>query len=153
MVGSDGGGGLSNHDRGERLQGLLEPRSGFSLGGNSRWLSLGCGALVVVGLSILIVGVFELDRGVLLIGERARKRVLELLPADLEASRQQEIDRKMKLLFENADRSPEGSEMISRFIREVGPLLEDDRLTEQEVEHLDRVLDPPDSEADTIRTD
>lgn len=104
-------------------------------------MSLGCGALVIVLLAVLLAGVFQVDQGVRLVGERARERVLQLLPRDLEHTEYDAIANAMQRIFAEAEESPEGADTISRFIREVTPLVQDGRMDEVEVGRLVEFLE------------
>ncbi|MCP4899027.1 MAG: hypothetical protein GY906_18815 [bacterium] len=115
-------------------------------------MSLGCGAIVVILLSILVAGMFEVDRGMRLIAERAQERVLELLPHELDPKQRQEIARGMERLLEEAEHASEGGDIISSFVRVVGSLVEDGRLTAEEIDQLDLFLKGSKSDP-TVRAD
>jgi hypothetical protein len=89
-------------------------------------------------LAIILGSVLSIDEGigVVLVGQRARNRVLELMPRELGPGQWERTRKNLDRLFNGYDPPENQTEKIAAFVREVVPLLEDDRLTPEEVEHI-----------------
>lgn len=111
-----------------------------------RWGKIGCIAGLVLAAAALLASFLLLQRGMLLLAERAMDRIESSLPIEIDEARR---DRTLSNIgkLQAAIRHGSDSELlVSRFLAAAAPALEDDELTLAELEaintEIEALLDP-----------
>ncbi len=113
----------------------------------ARWLTVGCGTLVVVLILVMVGTFFFLRRGASWVVERARQRIEERLPTDLTAAEREHVLKDLERFFQRLGDAPNQDQLMGEFLARAGDALEDGRLTREEVVQLDSYLRHPDAGA------
>jgi hypothetical protein len=109
-------------------------------GCSSRWVTIGC--LAVLGLMVvaLVAGVISFDVGFLALVKRAQQQIWGNLPADLDQQQRARTLNNLKAIGYKL-KDEEDSYLIGEFLGRAGTALEDRTLTAEEVEELNLYME------------
>lgn len=106
-----------------------------------RWMTFGCVAVLLLLVVLLLVGVNLTRRTVWMSYARVQQRLLEELPPRLPSGERLRIERNLQRYRARVETAADPLPAIGELLAEAGQALEDDRLTEAEVEALNRFLE------------
>ncbi len=102
--------------------------------GCGRWASVGCLGLVVVLTAVLLGSFLFLDRGVRWVTLRARQKLVQNLPPSANAAARRAFEEDLDRFFARLEGDPvEANRLSGAFIERVGRVLEDGRVTLEEM--------------------
>jgi hypothetical protein len=109
-------------------------------GCSSRWLTIGCLAVLALMVVALIAGVFSFDTGFLVLVKRAQQQIWSNLPANLDQEQRTRTLDNLKRIGQKL-KDEEDSYLIGEFLGQAGTALEDRSLTIEEVEQLNLYME------------
>ena len=115
----------------------LPPRAPRSKQGCQRWAGTGCIAGLVLMVAAIIASVLLMQNGVGWAVERARNRLDSRLATDVSDRVGEPVRERLDAFVRSLDAREDPIPVMGEFLRRTGEALEDDRLTEPEVEALD----------------
>jgi hypothetical protein len=111
---------------------------GASIG---RWATFGCVAVLLMLVVLLMVGVNLTRRTVWMSYARAQQRLVEELPRDLPSGERLRTERNLQRYRARLEASPDPLPAIGGLLAEAARVLDDDVLTADEVDGLNRFLE------------
>ncbi len=115
-----------------------QPMPGTNIG---RWATFGCVVLMLVLVVLLVIGVNLTKRTVWMAYARAQLRVMETLPRDLPSSERMRTERNLQRFRARLDMTAEPMPLMGQFLAQVTASLEDDELSVEEIEGLNRFME------------
>jgi len=121
-----------------------DPTANTAVGRSSplfmRRSTVGCLVALAVLLVVATVGITVLDRGIRWTVSRAVERLQAAVPDDLAESRREELETALGRFEVRVETHDDANPLIGRFLGMVSEMLDDRRLTEEELRTLEEFL-------------